>query len=78
MSNGFEETESDAREVQSAGIGRAMMDHRPPSVSEKLLQEKKELELRLQALNELIDQLEKSPETREILDNLSKLGRGMF
>ena len=77
MSNNYEGGE-DAREVQTAGIGRAMMDHRPPSVSEKLAQEKKELELRLEALNQLIDQLENSPETREILDNLSKLGRGMF
>ena len=72
MSNGLNE----GQEV--AASGRSLMDHRPPSVSEKLLQEKKELELRLEALNQLIDQLERSPETREILDNLSKLGRGMF
>ena len=73
MSNGFNEGQDVERSA-----GRSLMDHRPPSVSEKLLQEKKELELRLEALNQLIDQLERSPETREILDNLSKLGRGMF
>lgn len=76
MSNGFEET--DAREVQSAGLGRAMVDHRPPTVSEKLLQEKKELELRLEAINQLISQMEANPETRDIIDKLAQLGRGMF
>jgi len=76
MSNGFDEG-TESRGVALGGQ-RAMTDHRPPSVSEKLEQEKKELELRLEALNQLIDQLERSPETREILDNLSKLGRGMF
>lgn len=74
MSNGFNE----GQEVEKAGLGRAMMDHRPPSVTEKLQQEKKELELRLEGVNQLLDQLQASPETREILDNLSKLGRGMF
>jgi predicted component of type VI protein secretion system len=77
MSNGFED--SDAREVQSAGLGtRAMVDHRPPTVSEKLLQEKKELELRLEAINQLIAQMDANPETRDIIDKLAQLGRGMF
>ena len=55
-----------------------MMDHQPPSVTEKLEQEKHELELRLQAINELLEQLNNNPATQEIIDNLSKLGRGMF
>ena len=74
MSNGFNE----AQEVQSAGLGRALTDHRPPSVTEKLEQERRELELRLQAVKQLIDQLNANPETQEIIDNLAKLGRGMF
>lgn len=77
MSNGYEEG-GETREVQSAGLGRTMMDHRPPTVSEKLQQEKKELELRLEAINELIAQMEASPETRDIIDKLAQLGRGMF
>ena len=70
--------EDEAREVSQAGLGRAMMDHQPPSVTEKLEQEKHELELRLQAINELLEQLNNNPATQEIIDNLSKLGRGMF
>lgn len=74
MSNGFEDTERGV----ALGGQRALTDHRPPSVTEKLEQEKHELELRLEAIQQLLDQLQASPETREILDNLSKLGRGMF
>lgn len=58
--------------------GRALMDHQPPSVTEKLGQERHELELRLQAINKVLDQLNANPETAEIIDNLAKLGRGMF
>ena len=75
MSNGFGDEQ---REVATAGLGRAMTDHRPPGITEKLLQEKKELELRLEAITQLLDQLQASPETQEILDNMAKLGRGMF
>jgi chaperonin cofactor prefoldin len=58
--------------------GRALMDHQPPSVTEKLEQERRELELRLKAINEVLDQLNANPETAEIIDSLAKLGRGMF
>lgn len=58
--------------------GRALMDHRPPTVTEKLEQERNELELRLQAINELLEQLKANPETQQIIDSLAKLGRGMF
>ncbi len=71
--------EDNQREVaQSAGLGRAMVDHTPPSVTENLEQEKHNLELRLEAINQLLDQLRASPETQQIIDNLQKLGRGMF
>ena len=73
MSNGFNEGQE-----LSSGAERAMVDHRPPTVSEKLLQEKKELELRLEAINQLIAQMEANPETRDIIDKLAQLGRGMF
>jgi len=73
MSNGFEDTQ-----IEKAGLGRAMVDHQPPSVTEKLEQERHELELRLKGINQLLDQLKASPETQEIIDNLAKLGRGMF
>ena len=73
MSNGFNE----GKEV-ATGAGRAMMDHQPPSVTEKLQQEKHELELRLKAIDELLAQLEANPETQRIIDSLAKLGRGMF
>jgi len=66
-------------QVEKAGLGsRAMVDHTPPSVTENLEQEKHNLELRLQAITELLDQLRASPETQQIIDNLQKLGRGMF
>lgn len=58
--------------------GRALMDHQPPSVTEKLEQERHELELRLKAINEVLDQLNANPETQAIIDSLAKLGRGMF
>ncbi len=74
MSNGSENTERGV----ALGGQRAMMDHQPPSITEKLQQEKHELELRLTAINELFAQLEASPETQQIIDSLAKLGRGMF
>ena len=58
--------------------GRSLMDHRPPTVTEKLEQERNELELRLKAINELLEQLRANPETQQIIDSLAQLGRGMF
>ena len=63
--------------VEAAGA-RSLMDHRPPTVTEKLQQEKKELELRLQAVTELLDDLESQPETMAILDKLSVLGHRVY
>jgi uncharacterized protein (UPF0147 family) len=54
------------------------MDHRAPTVTEKLEQEKKELELRLQAVNELLNDLAESPNVRGILDKLSTLGHRVY
>lgn len=64
-------------QVETAS-GRSLMDHQPPSVTEKLEQERRELELRLKAINEVLDQLNANPETAKIIDSLAKLGRGMF
>jgi hypothetical protein len=47
-------------------------------VSERLESEKKELELRLQAVNELIADLEANPETKSIIDKLSTLGHRIY
>lgn len=63
-------------QVETAG--RSLMDHKPPSVSEKLEQEKKELELRLEAVNQLLNDLNNNPETRDILDKLSQLGHRVY
>lgn len=68
--------ENDDQAVESTG--RALMDHRPPTVSEKLGQERKELELRLEAVNQLIAQMEANPETRDIIDKLAQLGHRMY
>lgn len=57
-----------------AATESAPIPHQPPSVTEKLLTEKKELELRLEAVNKLLVQLEENPGTRQIIDELSKLG----
>lgn len=66
----------DSNMVESAG--RALMDHRPPTVTEKLEQEKKELELRLEAVTSLLEELNAAPETRDILDKLSTLGHRVY
>ncbi len=54
------------------------MPHQPPTVSERLQSEKKELELRLEAVNGLIADLEANPETKQIIDRLSQLGHRMY
>ncbi len=68
----------DENQAIEATAGRALMDHRAPTVSEKLEQEKKELELRLEAVNQLIAQMEANPETRDIIDKLAQLGHRMY
>jgi hypothetical protein len=65
-------------ENQVEAAGRALTDHRTPSVTERLENEKKELELRLQAVNELLEDLNSNPETRDILDKLSQLGHRVY
>lgn len=45
-----------------------------PGVTDKLRAEKKELELRLEAINELLAQLEANPDTADIIDNIARLG----
>ena len=68
----------DENAVEASGIGRQLMDHKPPSVSEKLEQERKELTLRLQAVNELLADLEAAPNVRNVLDKLSQLGHRVY
>ncbi len=68
----------DENQAVEATAGRALMDHRPPTVSEKLLNERKELELRLEAVNQLITQLDANPETKDIIDKLAQLGHRMY
>jgi predicted component of type VI protein secretion system len=68
--------ENESQAVESAG--RVLMDHRPPTVSEKLEQEKKELELRLEAVTSLIASLDESPNVRDIIDRLSQLGHRVY
>ncbi len=72
MSFGDENTQ------EVAAAGRTLMDARPPSVTEKLTQEKKELELRLEAVTTLLDSLNESPGVRDILDKLSVLGHRVY
>ena len=69
--------EDDQREVAMASTG-SLVPHAPPTVSEKLQNEKKELELRLQAVNGLIEDLDNNPETKQIIDRLSQLGHRMY
>lgn len=57
---------------------RAMVDHRPPSVTEKLQQERAELAKRVDEIDEILMLLEANPTQQEILDRLARLGRGMF
>lgn len=58
--------------------GRALMDARPPSVSERLQNEKKELELRLEAVTSLLEELEAAPGVKSVLDKLSQLGHRVY
>lgn len=57
---------------------RSLVDHRPPSVTEKLKAERAELAKRVTEIDAVLDLLTQSPEQQEILDRLAKLGRGMF
>jgi chaperonin cofactor prefoldin len=58
--------------------GRALMDHRAPTVTERLEQEKKELELRLEAVTSLLEELNAAPGVMSILDKLSTLGHRVY
>lgn len=66
----------DSNMVEAAG--RQLMDHKPPSVSERLLQEKKELELRLEAVTSLLEELDAAPGVKSVLDKLSQLGHRVY
>lgn len=56
----------------------ALTPHQPPTVTERLEQEKKDLELRLKAVTDLLDDLKSQPETMAILDKLSVLGHRIY
>lgn len=58
--------------------GRALMDHKPPTVTERLEQEKRELELRLEAVTSLLEELNAAPGVMSILDKLSTLGHRVY
>ncbi len=68
----------DSNQVEMAGASRGLMDHRPPTVTERLEQEKRELELRLEAVTSLLDELEAAPGVMSILDKLSTLGHRVY
>jgi len=63
-------------EIERADVGACAV--RTPTVTERLQNEKKELELRLEAVNGLLDDLEANPETKSILDKLSQLGHRLY
>ena len=69
--------EDEGREVALMATG-SQIAHVPPSVSEKLQAEKKELELRLEAVTQLIADLDANPDTKAIIDRLSQLGHRMY
>lgn len=56
------------------GAERAIVDHRPPTVTERLRQERVELHKRLTEIDELLATLEGNPQTQDILDRLAVLG----
>ena len=64
--------------AEHAVMATGSIPHAPPTVSERLQQEKKELELRLEAVNGLINDLDANPETKQIIDRLSQLGHRMY
>ncbi len=68
----------DENAVESVGSSRGLMDHRPPTVTERLEQEKRELELRLEAVTSLLAELEAAPGVMSILDKLSTLGHRVY
>lgn len=70
--------EDNQREVAMVASEGSLVPHAPPTVSEKLANEKKELELRLEAVNGLIRDLDNNPETKAIIDRLSQLGHRMY
>ena len=59
---------------QLAPMAETAIDHKPPTVSERLAQEKQRLEERLAEVNAAIDALDGNPEAKSVVDALSKLG----
>ena len=53
---------------------RSALDHKPPTISERLVDEKKRLEERLEQVDAAIDALGSNAELRDAVDALSKLG----
>ena len=68
---------NEGQDIERAA-GRALMDARPPTVTERLENEKKELELRLEAITSLLDELSAAPGVMSILDKLSTLGHRVY
>lgn len=72
----YDETQKQAMVGPEAG--RTLMDHRPPSCTEKLKAERTELAKRVAEIDAVLIKLEANPKMAEIIDDLSILGRGMF
>lgn len=59
------------------GLAKAAMgtiDACPPSLTDRLRDEKQRLEKRLSEVNDVLAQLERTPETAGILDAVARLG----
>ncbi len=60
--------------LQAAGGDAAPATYCPPSLTERLIAEKKNLTERLEEVEHVLSKLEQNPETAEILNAVAKLG----
>ena len=62
------------RNLAQATVGNALTAAQPQSLTERLRNEKQHLESRLDEINNVIESLEKNPETQSVLDAVARLG----
>ena len=68
----------DVRENQIGGAVIGFAAARPASLTERLRSEKQQLEQRLKEINNVLNSLEKNPETQSVLDAVARLGHHIY
>ena len=64
-------------QVATAG-GTGLLGSSPQSLTERLVEEKSRLELRLSDIDAIISRLKENPEMQNVLDSLARLGHSIY